>query len=412
MKPLKLVKLDATYLEQYKTLLKLTFPADDEFEQEWGKIFLQHEDLWTDAYGWVDGDDLVAAYSSYTGEMQIRKKSYPVKFIENVATLPSYRNQRLISTALKGEMAKYQGGEVSFLCLGPFKHAYYRNLGFESGMDSQRLEMDFDFLSSHLGSESGYTTKMGYLHTHPEFQEAMKLVQQWYWAHSRYNEIKDPKIFTDTIFKLTKSLIAVAYDENGTPKGYFVYQEKDRKISVHAFRYINLAAFYVLKKYILSYRDQVAKIQFNSLPPDFPIDLLVENMWLTGKKFVLSQNPWQMLRILNVQKLLPTIMEQTPEEEIFLQVYDRQIDGNNGIFRLSPSGEAARMDDIAGKVSVSIAISDLVTLITGRKSARELYLTGKLAIPDGVVVENSENIPPIILSLEKMFPKQVTYCGG
>ena len=321
MSPVKLVKLDATYLEQYKTLLQLTFPTDDEFEREWSKFFLQHEDLWSDAYGWVDGDTLVASYSSYKGEMQIRKKTYPVNFIENVATLPSYRNQRLISTSLQGEMAKYQEGKVQFLCLGPFKHEYYRNMGFESGMDCSRLEMDFDFLSSHLEySESGYTTKMGYLHSNPEFQKAMKSIQFWYWENSRYNELKNPKIFDDTAFKMPKSLISIAYDENAVPKGYLLYHEKDRKIIVHALRYVNLAAFYALKKYLLSYRDQVATIQLNAIPPDFPIDLMVENMWLTGKKFALSQNPWHMLRILNVQKLLPTIMEHAPEEAIFLQV--------------------------------------------------------------------------------------------
>ena len=70
------------------------------------------------------------------------------------------------------------------------------------------------------------------------------------------------------------------------------------------------------------------------------------------------------------------------------------------------------MDDTPEKFDVSIRISDLVPLITGRKSARELYLTGKLTIPGGMVVENSENIPSIILSLKKLFPKQVTYCGG
>lgn len=409
---MKLVKLDTTYLDQYKALMQLTFIDDDELEQEWTKFFLQHEDLWTDAYGWVDEGTLVAAYSSFSAEIQVRKKSFPVKYIENVATLPSYRNQRLISTALKGEMAKYPDGKIPFLVLGPFKHQYYRNLGFECGMDNHKLEMDFDFLSPHLKfTESGYTTKMGFLHTHPEFQEAMKVVKQWDWDHSRYNETKDPKIFEDTNLKLTKNRVVIAYDEKAVPKGYVLYFEKDRKFIVYAFRYVDLAAFYTLKKYMLSYQDQVAKIQFNAIPPDFPLDLMVDNLWLTGKNFSFSYAPWQMCRILHVQTLLPSIMQGKPPEEIYLQVVDKHMAENDGIFRLAPSGDVERMDDASKMVNASITISDLVPLVTGRKSARDLYFTGKLAIPTQNVIENDDFVPPIVSMLEKLFPKHVTYSG-
>lgn len=280
-------------------------------------------------------------------------------------------------------------------------------------MDNHKLEMDFDFLSPHLKfSESKYTTKMGYLHTHPAFQEAMIQVQQWYWDHSRYNEIKDPKIFKDTMFKLTKNRVAIVYDAKAAPKGYILYHEHDRKFIVHAFRYTDLAAFYTLKKYLLSYRDQVAKFQFNGIPPDFPIDLLVDNLWLTGKKFSFSYAPWKMCRILHVQTLLPSIMEEKPPEEIYLQVFDKHIAENDGIFRLAPSGDVDRMDDASKKVSASIAISDLVPLVTGRKSAQELYFTGKLTIPKETGIENVYSVPPIITELGKLFPKQVTYSGG
>jgi len=64
----------------------------------------------------------------------------------------------------------------------------------------------------------------------------------------------------------------------------------------------------------------------------------------------------------------------------------------------------------SGKIDAIISISDLVPLISGRKSSFELYLTGKLIIPENETIFNSKNLaPPIISEFNKIFPKMTTF---
>ena len=82
---------------------------------------------------------------------------------------------------------------------------------------------------------------------------------------------------------------------------------------------------------------------------------------------------------------------------------------NDGIFHFSKS-KIEKVESYSGKIDANISISDLVPLVTGRKSSFELYLTGKLTIPENDLIHNSKNLAPqIITELDKIFPEVNTY---
>ena len=173
--------------------------------------------------------------------------------------------------------------------------------------------------------------------------------------------------------------------------------------------FVDLQAFYALKQFMLSYRDQVKGVLFFSIPPNFPIDLLIENYWLRGKKFIFQDNPWHMFRIVNLEKILDKICKEFPDQDIYLNVSDDLINKNNGIFRFSKS-KIERVESYSGNIDAAISISDLVPLITGRKSSFELYLSGKLTVPGNETIYNSKNLAPqIICEFDKIFPKLITF---
>jgi len=411
---MEFIKLDQSHKESLEKLLKFSFPPEDEIEKEWIELFFKNEKIWDEAYGWIDEDNentLASTHSSFSGQLKVRDEFFDVKFIENVATLPPYRNKGLVRKGLKLELEKNFGSQFHFLCLGPFKHNFYRNLGFENAMDSTKLEFDFDFLSKKTDSR-GYTTKIGKLKEDSNLKDAIIHVNNWFGENSRYNQNKHPEIFKETFFQLSNIYIAVAYDENSVPKGYFTYSEKDQKLRINGLIYIDLQAFYALKQLILSYQDQVKEIQFDSIPSDFPIDLLIDNYWLTGKKFSYQENPWHMFRIVNLENVLNKICRIFPDQDIYLKVSDEILGKNNGIFLFSKS-KIERVESYSGKIDAYISISDLVPLVTGRKSSFELYLNGKLTLPESEIIHNSKNLAPqIIAEFDKIFPKVNTYSFG
>ena len=407
-----LIKLNKSHKESFEKLLKFSFPPEDEEETEWINIFFKNEKIWNDAYGWFDEDGvLVSTYSSYSGQYMIRDEAFHVKFIENVATLPPYRNKGLIRKGLKKELEDNYDSKFNFFCLGPFKHEFYRKIGFETATDSRSLKIDFDFFSKKLDFR-GYRTKIGLMKQDSNLRDDIDLVKQWFWDHSRYNHGKYPEVFIETGIQMTSHYVAVAYDEKSVPKGYMVFSEKDQMLKILIMNYIDLQSFFALKQLLLSYQDQVKGIKFVNIPPDFPIDLLIDNFWLTGKKLSLEDNGWHMFRIVNLEKVLIKICKKFPYKDIYLKVSDNVLDKNNGIFHFSKN-KIERVESNSGKIDAEILISDIVPLVTGRKSAFELYLTGKLTIPGKGTIYNSKNLAPqIIAELDKIFPKVNTLSLG
>jgi predicted acetyltransferase len=295
--------------------------------------------------------------------------------------------------------------------LGPFKHNLYRNIGFENATDSIKLEFDFDFLSKKTDIRE-YRTIIGTLKEDSNLREDLIQINNWFGDHSRYNQAKNPEIFKEIYFQLSKIYIAVTYDENSVPKGYLTFSEKDQMLRINSMLYIDLQAFYSLKQFLLSYQDQVKGIRFDSIPSDFPIDLLIDNYWLTGKKFSYQEAPWHMFRIVNLEKVLNKICKNFPDQDIYLEVSDEILSKNNGIFHFSKS-KIEKVESYSGKINANISISDLVPLVTGRKSSFELYLNGKLTIPENEIIYNSKNLAPqIIAELDKIFPKVYTFSLG
>ena len=405
---MELIKLNQSNKEAFEKLFKFSYPNENEEEMEWLDLYLKNERIWDDAYGWFDGDTLVSSYCSYSGQYMIRDEAFNVKFIENVATLPPYRNKGLIRKGLKKELENNYDSQFHLLCLGPFKHEFYRKLGFETATDSKSLKLDFDFLSKKLDFR-GYRTKIGLINQDSTIQDDINHVKKWFWEHARYNQGKYPEIFDEVHFQMTKRYVAIAYDEKSVPKGYMIFSEKDQNLKITNMNYIDLQAFYALKQFLLSYQDQIKGIHITNIPPDFPIDLLIDNFWLAGKKLSLEDHGWHMFRIVNLEKVLSKICKKFPNQDIYLKVSDDILHKNNRIFHFSKS-KIECVESYSGKNDASISISDLVPLVTGRKSSFELYMSGKLTVPGKSTIYNSKNLaPPIISEFDKIFPQVKTF---
>ena len=398
-------KLDKSYKEDLLNIFRQVFKSD--FRSEVDKFFYEHDSTWKYIYGALENEKLIATYISFEMEVQIRNKILSGHYLDGVATLPTYRNRGIIKQFFYEDVLRCKEENIPLILLDPFKHSYYRKFGFEIVMDKQRFKLDWDFISAECPCQD-YSIKMGYLHANQELQDAYKEVKRWIWKNSPYNEMVLPASYEETKFHVKETLIAVAYDGANHPQGYILYNVKDESLNINILRYTNLTAFFALKKHLLSYKDQVNKLDFKKIPLDFPVELLIDTYWKVGRDVELLTFPSRMMRILDVKKLIEELIVTSPQTPICLLVRDEFLPECQGNYSISTDGRVEKVDQ---KIAdLAIAISDLAPLLTGRKSARELYLHGKLEIPDQPIVYHTiEKIPEIVQKFARCFPKVLTF---
>ncbi len=405
---MKLIKLNKDYKEQLRKVYSLVF--EDGFEEEYCEFCLNHDNFWKQTYGWVDGEKLVSTYTNVEVEVQVRKKAFKAHYLDGLATLPTYRNQGLIKKMFLDNITRCKKSDIPIILLNPFKHSYYKKLGFEVSTESNTIQMEFDLLSRRYDC-ADYNVKMDYLKDDKILQEDYKKINEWLWDNSPYSEMKLSPSYEETKFQHKDIIIAIMYDGNNKPQGYMIYSEKDETLEIVEFRYTNLNAFYALKRHILSYRDQVKKIVFSKVSNDFPLGLLADDFWRTEKKIKIIKNLSRMMRIIDLEKVFNTLICQPPKNEISIYITDDLINENEGRYLISTNGKIQKLEnkDIERK-NIEVSISDIVPLISGRKSATQLYFEGRLKISDEKIIYHSINhIPDIIKEVDEVFPKIVSF---
>lgn len=398
-------KLDKSYKDDLLNIFRQVFKSD--FRSDVDKFFYEHDTTWEYVYGALEKDKLIATYISFAMKVQIRDKILSGHYLDGVATLPPYRNQGIIKRLFYEDVQRCRAEKIPLILLDPFKHSYYRKFGFEIVMDKQRFKIDWDFMSADCPCQD-YFIKMGYLHDNQELQDAYKEVKGWIWENSPYNEMTFPTSYEETKFHVKDTLIAVAYDGSNHPQGYMLYNAKDESLNIDILRYTNLTAFFALKKHLLSYKDQIKKLDFKKIPLDFPVELLIDSYWRVGREVELLTFPSRMMRIIDVQMLIEELMVIPTSTPICLFVRDEFLPECQGKYYINTDGRVEKVDEKI--VDLTIAISDLAPLLTGRKSPGELYLHGKLEIPNQPIVYHTiQKIPEIVQTLERCFPKVLTF---
>lgn len=405
---MKLIRLSKDYKEQLRKVYSLVF--EDDFREDYCEFCLNHEDFWDQTYGWVDGEKLVSTYTCLDIEVQIRTETFKANYIDGVATLPHYRNQGLVNKMFLNNIDYCRENHIHVIFLDPFKHSYYRRSGFEVAMESNKIEMDFNFLSRDFQCPN-YKIQMDYLNDNPPLQKDYKEINEWLWVNSSYSEMRQPVCYEETKYQHKDVVVAIVYDEDNQPQGYIIYTEQDETLTIKDFRYKNLYGFYALKKHILSYKDQVGALIFTKVPSDFPVSLLVDDYWKNSKNVKITKNLSRMMRIVNAEAVLSDVINTYPERQICIEIYDDLISENQGKYIITPEGIVNKLkinDKIEADAKISII--DLVPLVTGRKSATELYFEGKLRLPNNENIYNSiKHIPDIIEEIDKLLPKSIAY---
>jgi len=400
---MELVKLDKGFKDEFLEVWRATFEED--FGDELCNHFFNQDDLWEYAYGWIENNKLVSTYLSLDVNVLIRNKEFKGHYIDGIATLPSHRRKGLVHKQMLNDAKQCLENNIPLMLVDPSRDSFYRKFGFEFALDKHRITVDKNFCSQ--GKYDGeYTVKAGIISDNTELQLAYKDMNDWLFKNSQYNEMKWPKCYEDIKFKRKDISIAVTFDNN-RPCGYILYTIEENNMIIESFRYLNLDGFYSLKEYIMSLDENIMNFMFRSVPEDFPIDLLLKDLGRPEKKMFFGSWISRMIRIVDFKGFLERLIEDKPKNPICIHIKDDIVTENEGFYTILPNGKVEKQRSCDSDLTATI--TDIVPLLTGLKSAKELYYKGKLKVRENEVIDQSYIVPDIIREIDSILPKVTTF---
>lgn len=402
---MELIRINKNQREDFKKVWQIAF--DDEFSEDFCTSFFELEDLWDYAYGWVEGEKLVSTYLSLDVKVLIRNKEFSAKYIDGVATIPEYRRQGLIQNLMRQDAVDCIKKDIPIILLDPSKDSFYRKFGFEFALSKCRIRVDKEFCSKD-DKGSNFIVKKDIIANSKELQAGYLELNKWFWENSNYSELKWPKCYEDIKFLREDINIAVAYSSSNTAIGYIIYQIEESSMVIEYFRYKNLDGFYALKNFIISDIKEVKDFVFNSVPEDFPFELMLQDVSRPEKRLVLCNWTSRMARVINLSELLNTLIEKAPQKQLSIFVKDDILKENEGYYVISTKGKVTK--ETEAKPDIITTINDIVPLLTGLKSAEELYRQERLKVmEDEALVKGARFIPEVIKELGDLLPKITTF---
>lgn len=403
---MKLVKLDIGFKDEILNVWKIAFEGDEEFEDDICKKFFSQPDLWKYAYGWIDDNKLISTYLSLEVKVLIRNKEFRAHYIDGLATLPSYRRRGLIHQQMLSDAKLSMQNNIPLMLVDPSRDSFYRKFGFEYALDRFKINIDKSFFST-CSNRPGCRVISGRM-SDKELQAGYKKINKWLRDNSRYNEMIWPPCYEDIKFLREDLEVTVVYVSNNLPVGYILYYIENKHMILESFRYMTLDAFHVLKTYMLTLEDEINTYSFNSIPQDFPIDLLVDDFGRPEKRLVASSHITRMMRITDFQSFLEKSLCRMPSKPICMYIQDDILKENSGFYTILPTGNVIRSEE--QRCYISCTISDIVPFLSGLKSAEELYYNGKLKVNrDNNAHQSRMFLPEIIKEISYVLPKVVTY---
>ncbi|MBU9711192.1 GNAT family N-acetyltransferase [Evansella tamaricis] len=403
---MKRIKLDKQYKDEVVKVWKEAFQDDEEFDSEFSQYFFNQDDLWNYAYGWLDGNQLVSTYLSLNVSVTIRNKEFTGHYIDGLATLPSYQGRGLIHQQMLNDAKRCKEDRIPIMLVDPSRDSFYRKFGFEFACDQYRIDIDRLFCSDEI-EQCDYTVKTGVIADNTELQEAYKVVNDYLFTHSPYNELRWPPCYEDIKYKRKDIKLTVAFDKEKQPCGFVLYSVDGSNMLVTSFRYTTLAAFFALKQFMLDMDDSISQFVFTSIPEDFPLSLFLKDLGRPEKKLYFGSWMSRMIRIVDFPFLLEKLVSEPPKHAISFSIKDKVLKENNNNYTLFPNGKVIIDSDRQSEVTSTM--TDIVPLLTGLKSAKELYFQGKLIVNQAETLEQWPKVPQVIREIDLLFPKLTTF---
>ncbi|MGM8364970.1 GNAT family N-acetyltransferase [Virgibacillus sp. W0181] len=367
------------------------------FQYELSEEALEKKQAETDRHtiwGWIVDGKLAGKLHLIPLTAYINGVEYAMGGVASVATWPEYRRQgiakHLLSKAL--QHMKENGQVVSYL--HPFSVAFYRRYGWEIAFAQKQYTIPIASLKRKWEG-SGYIRSM-------DSKSNIDVLHSIYSTYAKeFNGmvVRDEKWWEQRVLKNDSDHTAVAYNLEGVPQGYIIFQVKNDVFTVKEMAYTCLNGWKLMYEFIANHDSMAAEVNI-TVPEDDKLPLLVDE-----PTFTQEVTPYFMVRIVDVLPFLKQYqfnnLQQQLDTVVNLHVEDRFLPENSGTYQLQWEQNETRVDYARGQTDgpgINCNIEVLSAMLMNYKRPTEFFEAGLL---DGDFGQAE--------LLEKLIPDRQTY---
>ncbi|MEN1967663.1 GNAT family N-acetyltransferase [Lentibacillus sp. N15] len=272
-------------------------------------------------WGWMEAGQLAAKVHLIPLSCYINGQAFSMGGVSAVATWPEYRRQGMIKQLLYHALTsmKENGQSISFL--HPFAFSFYRKYGWEHAFTEQHDSIPIEQLKRNWNLEEGSYVR--------RIQPNIPLLHRIYTEFAKvYNGmlVRDEAWWKQRVLS-ENDQIAVAYNKQGEPAGYMIYNVKENVFDVRELAYTDGHGQKQLLHFIANHDSMAEKVKLTA-PEQNNLPLLLDE-----PRFEQKLVPYFMARIVDVQRFL----QEYPfhgEGNLTLVITDDFFPENNGSYQL------------------------------------------------------------------------------
>jgi predicted acetyltransferase len=308
-----------------------------------------------DQRGLYDGDSLRAVCKLYFLDTTVRGAATTVGGLGAVATPPEHRGQGYAADLCRHALREYREADVGFVTLWPFSTPFYRRLGWGTANTYRRFDLPPSALPDHsiagqlVRLDADDWERLRRVETAAAAGTALSLRRSEAWWRERTLADWDDDGLP----------YCYGYERDGDLRGYVVYtiaDDADNTLSVSNFAAADEEGRRALLAFLGNHGAQIERITLQ-LPLDAALLHRVDDP--AAVDCTVEAGP--MVRLTDVGHLERL---DWPAENLdcTLSVSDPLLDRNDGLFRLSVSGDTAMVDPLPVADSAADATVDIATL--------------------------------------------------
>ncbi|MEB1809944.1 MAG: GNAT family N-acetyltransferase [Bacillaceae bacterium] len=278
-----------------------------------------------DSLGYFSNGELLAKMTTLPFKVLIDGVSFDMGGVSGVATYPEYRRSGLVKNLIQHGLKEMKEKGQVLAYLFPFSIPFYRKYGWEIFVDYQKLTLTREQLP-RFKTVTGHMKKVDDTSIHTLIEIYDKYVKSYTGMLLRDNDW-----WRDWVLFRKKGRIAAFIDPVGTPKGYIIYEVKDRKMTIKEFVSLDEESRRGIWNFIANHDSMADDYIIQQLPDSEPYPY-----WLPDPKIQKEVVPYFMARIVDVEKFLKKYpFKPATNGNLFLHVLDEFCPWNNVTYQIT-----------------------------------------------------------------------------
>lgn len=359
--------------------------------------FDSDETKYHNLYG-ICSDRLYGVHAVFDAEINIRETLFTAYYLAFAAVLPQYRSKGNGRALLYDVFNRALDNNVPVVIMDPFKHSFYRKIGFASAIESYYLEIRSSALKKAQPNQAKAIFE-GKIRGNSALVQKIIEVKRKICNSKGINDLFVEEYYQYISYTNMEAICIV----NENIAAYVIYRRNQQNLVINIIEIIwnNNTAFRAIANQILHIMNEYEILSFEAVSQRFPFLFFCDNRSDLNEDIIFRCSPIRMLRIVDLYHILICIVDLKKITRSFvICVEDKYIDKNNKAFHFSAEG--LKTSAFIENADFFLTIEDITFLITGRYSIYDLVLLGKCNCVDTILLHE----------VDMCFGKRNTFSSG